>query len=263
MNSPFKSRRISGVIKLAKSGFTSIELLVVIAIIAILAAMLLPVLNSAKRKAHNINCTSNLKQVGLAIQMFTDDNDDVLPNGPDGVAANRGLSVGQRAIYSDSDHPYEKDWLTYSIQPYVGAPKPATAASFVTVVNVMKLMFCPANERYNRKVTDAGSIAGFRCYVLVERYYCDLPKNALGYNNTGAYSPMKLSAVGAVKGLSEIWAMVDADNLASRGIGNSQALPETPAHGKSRNYLWFDGHVQPKNLSTSLSGRYFSPSTLP
>jgi prepilin-type N-terminal cleavage/methylation domain-containing protein len=62
-----------------RRAFTLIELLVVIAIIAILAAMLLPALSSAKQRSWTISCTSNLRQIDIGMRLFADDNAEFYP----------------------------------------------------------------------------------------------------------------------------------------------------------------------------------------
>jgi prepilin-type N-terminal cleavage/methylation domain-containing protein len=79
------------------AAFTLLELLVVIAVISILAALLLPVLGGAKEQAKNAGCLSNLRQIGIAIQLYAHDNEDEL------VAAEFDLRNGA---------PFEEGWPT-------------------------------------------------------------------------------------------------------------------------------------------------------
>src|SRR5690242_20830553 len=75
------------------NGFTLIELLVVIAVIAILAALLLPALSRAKEQGRRVVCLNNLHQLGLAMQMYWGENNDISP------AAN------------DIGHVWKSDWF--------------------------------------------------------------------------------------------------------------------------------------------------------
>ena len=88
------------------SGFTLIELLVVIAIIAILAAILFPIFAKAREKARQTSCLSNLKQLGLAIQMYATDYE--------GYPMSSSLSsVSPRTRWADYLQPYIKNTAVF------------------------------------------------------------------------------------------------------------------------------------------------------
>jgi prepilin-type N-terminal cleavage/methylation domain-containing protein/prepilin-type processing-associated H-X9-DG protein len=136
----------------AKRGFTLIELLVVIAIIAILAGMLLPALSRAKDEARRANCTSNLRQWGLALTMYLDDDSQIFPwakiaNGTPGVA---GYNENQ-PHWSDlaAFHAAgQGDSVWYNVlPPYVGGkPLWQIASDPASFVSSRKIFNCPAAD---------------------------------------------------------------------------------------------------------------------
>ena len=115
-------------------GFTLIELLVVIAIIAILAALLLPALARAKEKSRSTQCVGNLRQWGLAYQMYAGDNEDFLPRRGQGVQ-----------MLAQIDRP--EDWFN-ALPVYFGLPsfQQMITNTMTPAAHTQSVFICPTAD---------------------------------------------------------------------------------------------------------------------
>ena len=252
----------------AHAAFTLVELLVVIAIIAVLAALLLPALAKAKRKAYDVNCLSNLKQLSACWHLYAVDNNDFLPpnNSAADIASHSVILDG--ATWCGNYARYDSD--------------PATIESGHLFPNNRNIgiYHCPADKSTleDRATGEKFSEPRLRSYNM-----------SISINGWPEYNWTQNKYFPCFKKLTEIRSPAPVDVFAFLdvhedsiydsmfGIPNDQFYPgwnvwwDIPAnrHGQGGNFAFADGRAErwrwgiPKTVTVTMGAQSVPPEEMP
>ena len=219
-----------------KKGFTLIELLVVIAIIAILAAILFPVFAQAREKARQASCLSNLKNIGMAVMLYVDDNHETFP---------LMRNVTNKAQLKDCWWqgllwPYVRDSKVYYCPSYIGNPNPRDE---------------DINQTYNAIIYGGyganGGVWGDGQSSNVNKLPKKLariksPSNVVNVFESGYY----VMQVGAVRWNGTYGCYLPGAGIAGRALATSEGLSDEQIvdfkngrHNEGINLCYCDGHA--------------------
>lgn len=203
-------------------GFTLIELLVVIALIAMLAALLLPGLSKAQAASRKAKCLNNLRQMGLAMLMYADEHDGVIPRGNEPIWWQVFTpSLGGRArhdyrhvrIYTCPSYPDKRQLICYVNNAWrFNSPRDLVGSEVVGLT------------RMNRLQRPSETI-----------YFAD--------NESGSWRPIitTLRVIGSME-LNDVWNPAHLPFAPGGRRLNPERRVARARHGRGPNLLYFDGH---------------------
>jgi len=221
-------------------GFTLVELLAVVAIIAIMAALISPLLNRAIGSANSVKCVSNLKQIGTGMSLFAGDHDGHLP-GP--------LSGAQYAMYFA--YAPGNGRLSMQLQGYISPDIPSGGGTMLSPT-----FLCPAFANVIKMPNTQA-----QPYVMNNATINGVSPFGSGAGTTNYVGGAALGAISSgTTPLHKVWAMQDLDDDLVASFGDAPAHPVHPTYnaaphaagttaikqahpGGYRNALFLDFHV--------------------
>jgi len=236
-----------------RSGFTLIELLVVIAIIAILAAILFPVFAKVREKARTTSCASNLRQIGLGVMQYVQDNDENYPTGQKGTLGQGWAGpvyayVKSTAVFHCPDDPtgnqVNGSVVSYPVS-YAGNfnfmrtdpgtnTDPHTGQSLASLVSPAKTVFLCEVEGIFAPITDPTESNGVANVISA----------TTNGNFNGTVYPFPGNGQGGRMATGCLGGLNCAPWLASPANFQEGFIALTGIHTDGSNWMMTDGHVK-------------------
>ncbi len=214
--------------------FTLIELLVVVAIIAILAALLFPVFNSAKESAKRTTCLSNMRQISMGLMMYMIDSDDRLPDRRD---LKTSLPGGYRPWTDWPGSDPRAGWAMVVLEPYI---------------KNNQLWLCPSSEGKFRGIDQAeqenfeGDITHYWMWRFDRTDFPTPLDNLWGKTPDQAVRDLQVANnpfIGVPDGIADVEILVDPYFPKTIPVVNDY-LKGKAVHTGGRNRAFLDGHVR-------------------